>query len=257
MLKRLRSSGSQSNRTKLLVVSLQKCGTHLILKLLEELGCRGTSVREASLAELRALGKGEFLWSHFSPRDDVQMALEDGEPGLRVILNVRDPRDALVSWYHMVRPENERSLHSHQAYMKKVYAQFTRDQLIDFFIRNEKFRAVEYNPIEAFRLARSLYFHPAVHVVRYEDLVGERGGGDRGRQVSNIKAVCEHLGIECSDPEELGRRIYDESSPTFRAGRIGEHRSELTAEQRALFERLHGDVVEQFGYERDDLAGSP
>lgn len=65
-------------------------------------------------------------------------------------------------------------MHFHEEYMRKVYRHFSDDELIDIFMRNDKYREVEYNPIEHFRLSRVLYFHPSVLNVRCEDSSDQR-----------------------------------------------------------------------------------
>lgn len=250
----LRKSFKKKHSKRALIVSLQKSGTHLINRVMEEAGFQGIGVgKDCKLSDLHKLKDMEYLWSHFTPSDEFQMALEEGNRSVGIIFNFRDPRDVLVSWFHWLHPDNEKVMHSHQSYMKKVYSHFTDDELIEILIKNDKFREVEYNPIEQFRWSRVLYFHPGVLNIRFEDLVGPSGGGSDEKQLETIKSIFEYLGVDGVDLQEISGKIFDEGSPTFRRGIIGSYKDSLSIEQLKLFHRLHGDVIKQYGYEFDSL----
>lgn len=245
------------NSNKILIVSIQKCGTHLIERVLLKAGfskgqaCNGP----LNMSHLNKLRGGQFLLTHFCPSDDVQMALEGGDPSLKIIFNYRDPRDALVSWFHWMHPANPSPMHAHMSFMQKVYSSFTDEELVDIFLKCDKFRAVEYNPIEHFRYSRVLLFHPAVLNVRFEDLIGPNGGGSKEAQIRTVKAITDLLDLQV-DENLLAEEVYSTQSPTFRKGKIGGYRDFFTQEQLAKFEILHGDVIAQYGYELDAMSGS-
>ena len=239
---------------KILLVSLQKSGTHLIQKVMEEAGFQGVGVgKDCRISDFTGLRDDQYLWSHFTPSDEIQMSLEEGNQSVYMIFNYRDPRDVLVSWFHWLHPESKKSMHSHQDYMKKVYSHFSDDELMKIFIKNDKFREVEYNPIEHFRLSRVLFFHPNVLNVCFEDLIGEKGGGTEEKQLATINNLLKYLNIENLDSRVIARKTFDENSATFRKGMIGGYKEVLSTEQIKLFNKLHGDILKQYGYELYDL----
>jgi hypothetical protein len=238
-------------RKRIMMVSLQKSGTHLLMNILQQAGLSAVGVsKDCQLGDFKGLRENEYLWSHFAPGDSVLMALEEKQP-IYIIFNYRDPRDVLVSWFHWMHPKSEKSMHSCIAYMKKVYAHFSDAEIMDFFIRNEKFREVEYNPIEHFRWCRVLYFHPRVLKVRFEDLIGANGGGNDKAQIQTIESIFKYLEIDGIDARAVAAKAFDKKSATFRKGQIGQYKEELTAAQLKLFNELHGDIVSQYGYTPD------
>ncbi|MBW1804587.1 MAG: hypothetical protein JRJ85_28145 [Deltaproteobacteria bacterium] len=54
-----------------------------------------------ALIDFKGLKSNNYIRSHYPPAVDVQMALEE-KKGVYIIFNFRDPRDALVSWFHWV-----------------------------------------------------------------------------------------------------------------------------------------------------------
>lgn len=244
---------AQSSK-KILIVSLQKSGTHLIKRIMDEAGFQGMGVGEGcKLSDFDGVKNKQYLWSHFTPSDEIQIVLEEDKEPLYIIFNYRDPRDVLASWFYWLHPKSKKSMHPHQDYMKKVYSNFTDDELIKIFIRNDKFRRVEYNPIEHFRLSRALYFHPGVLKVRFEDLVGSSGGGSDEQQLETVRGIFNYLEINNIDAIKIARNAFDNKSATFRKGRIGGYREILTNEQLRLFNELHGDILRQYGYAPDRL----
>jgi sulfotransferase 6B1 len=239
---------------KIFIVSIQKSGTHLIKKIMKEAGFEGIGIGEdAKMRDFRGLKDNQFLWSHFAPSDEIQMALEKDDDSVYIIFNFRDPRDVLVSWFYWLHPNKHKNMHLHQEYMKKVYRNFTDDELITIFIRNDKFRKVEYNPIEHFRLSRVLYFHPKVLNIRFENIIGSKGGGNDGLQKKTIEAIFGYIERKKNDVDidKIARSAFDPESDTFRKGKIGGYKNILSIEHIKLFNELHGDIIQQYGYKLD------
>ena len=239
---------------KILIVSIQKSGTHLIQNVMKQADFESIGVgRNAKMTDFNGLKDNQYLWSHFAPSDEIQMALERGDESVYIIFNFRDPRDVLVSWFYWLHPNSDKSMHLHQNYMKKVYSHFNDDELLYIFIRNDKFREVEYNPIEYFRLSRVLYFHPKVLNVRFEDLVGSNGGGSDDLQKKTIENIFNYLKIKNIDVDKIAKNSFDKTSETFRKGKIGSYKELLSPMQIKLFNELHGDIIKQYGYALDTV----
>lgn len=243
-------------KRRILLVSIQKSGTHLIENVLGLAGLeRGPgSGGHTSQRSFLGLAENQFLRSSYPPENPLLGQLESGQGNdLRIILNFRDPRDVLVSWFHWLHPKSEKVDSPEHAFLKKIYAHLSDDELMDIFIRNDAFRYNEYNPLEQMRLCRALYYHPRVHNVRFEDLVGERGGGSRERQISVLRDLYAFLDINGIDCEDIARQAFNTDSATFRKGQIGTYHKELTERQLRKVNELHGDIIRQYGYSPDPM----
>jgi len=238
---------------KILVVSLQKSGTHLIKKVMEEAGFHAVEVGTCEMSHFHGLRDDQYLLSHFTPSIAFLMALEEGNQEVYIIFNFRDPRDALTSFFHAYHPNNPKNFHVYMKYLKKVYSNLSDDELLSMYITIDKYREIEYNVLEHFRWNRVLYFHPGVLNVRFEDLVGSKGGGSEERQLKTIEHIMNYLGIDGVDSQQIARNAFDEKSPTFRKGTIGGYKEVLSKEQKKLFNKLHGDIIKQYGYELDNF----
>ena len=141
-------------------------------------------------------------------------------------------------------------MHTHMRYMQKVYKNFSDEELMGFFIKNDKFRESEYNPMEHFRYSRVLFFHPGVLNVRFESLVGKKGGGSSEIQRSTIQKIYKYLGIHGINADAVANKIFSKNSPTFRKGKIGGYKEYFTEEQLKKFYNRHEDILRQYGYEK-------
>jgi hypothetical protein len=238
---------------KILLVSIQKSGTHLIQRVMKQAGFAGKGVgKECRLSHFNGLSDDQYLWTHFTPSDEVQKAIEEGNEQIYIIFNYRDPRDVLASWFHWLHPKTEKNMHAHQSYMKKVYSAFSDDELIKIFIKIDKFREVEYNPLEHFRYARVLLFHPRILKIRFEDLVGSKGGGSDEKQMETVRSLLSYLDLDVAESESIARSAFDSKSETFRKGQIGGYKELFSFDHLKMFNQLHGEIIRQYGYTPDN-----
>jgi hypothetical protein len=198
---------------------------------------------------LRGVRNGQFMTAHFPYVEGLERELDD--LGYRSLLILRDPRDVVVSAQHYVAKMESHDLH------RRFTEQFrTADERIRATI--EGFPADELGRGQdsiGERLGRYLPWlsMPEVLVVRFEDLIGQAGGGSRRRQDELVEAIARHVGRPLS-PERVravAGRVWSDKSSTFRQGRAGGWRDELTPDHIALFKAVAGDQLVALGYEAD------
>jgi hypothetical protein len=162
------------------------------------------------------------------------------------LLMIRDPRDVVVS-RAFYRASNERldsqswfsGLDEHERMMIAITGAEAPDGTSPL-------------PSIAQRLERYRPWldDPSVCVVRFEDLVGPRGGGSEQAQHDTIRRVLTLCRRDSSDTtvRRLADRTFGAHSATFRRGMIGDWTNHLTAEHLAALDRVAPGAVAAFGY---------
>lgn len=228
------------------VYSCPKCGTHLMMKALklmlgmEPLQWLDWELNATQEAVDRATRSGCYLIAHKWPTELLQN-LE--RKGWKVVLQLRDPRDHLVSVQHWFRDGHRGP--SPVRRMRDPEAQF--DELITG--ARYGWRATERAIADPFHQVTSLpkgsYF-----IARFEDLVGEKGGGDREVQIHELARLAAFLEIELSRErlEEIADQLFG-GTLTFRKGQIGEWRTHFLPHQVELFNERYRPLLLELGYE--------
>jgi hypothetical protein len=233
---------------KVLCVSLPKAGTHLVeralclhprlyRKIVPTLNPANVGQRGGLAGLLASLRPGQVLLAHL-PFDPSSPELLERE-GVKALFVVRDPRDIVVSLAHYIGARGDHPLHS-------AYAGRDVRARIELAILGDSEARPPAPSIESLLAGFAGWLESGALVVRFEDLVGERGGGDAGAQARTVDAVYAHLGLESSP--ELAARTFSDLSPTFRKGSIGQWREHFDPELEALLEREAGRWMEVYGY---------
>lgn len=234
---------------KVMINSLPKAGTHLVARLLDGVPGMIYAGRHLTLSELdvggdsgarrvgdldQMLGKvraSQYATGHLAYRADAADTLDRHQ--VRAVHVVRDPRALVVSTAHYLRNNSRHPLHETAVRdFPALPALF--DALIDGFATDGGRRYVGV-------AERWAHFGPWLereedHVVRFESLVGTRGGGTREAQRAAVAGLLGYLGIDSAHGESVMAVGFDERSATFRQGSASGWRSELTDEQS---ERIH------------------
>lgn len=243
--------------------SVPKSGTNLLLECLRLFPVLRPGHRHVSMNSNRRPGsneferkvprtkRGQYTSGHAFHSDSHAATVE--EHGIDVLLMVRDPRDVVTSHFHYVTEKHPgHRLHEHyrslpddharlMASIRGVDGEFTADG----------------DPLEGIGewMDRFLAWdeEPYTQVVRFEDLIGPRGGGNREAQVEAVRTVAAHLDVDLSDDEvgRIARNVFSTDSSTFRKGLIGDWRNHFEPEHVEAFERAAGDWLVELGYEPD------
>lgn len=183
---------------------------------------------------------GECIGGH-APYSDILLDMLETQQ-VRPIQIVRDPRDVIVSFAHWI--ESEPNWYSHSAFTGLSIP----DRMLTL-IRGYLHGGLTFDPFGTV-MDRSygwLTRPDRVLVVRFEDLVGPKGGGSRERQLIAIERVTRWLGVENVDYAVVAEQLFG-GTPTFRKGRIGSWREEFTSQVKDEFTNVVGPRLEQWGY---------
>jgi hypothetical protein len=97
---------------------------------------------------------------------------------------------------------------------------------------------------------------PSTLSIRFEDLVGARGGGSDERRQVVVRQILSHIG---APPDEAllaalsdSSRFDPHRSQTFSTGRIGSWREAFKPEHKEAMKRAAGPLLVRLGYESDE-----
>jgi sulfotransferase 6B1 len=252
---------------RILANSIPKAGTHVLSALLKHMPKVMFSGRHYHLNEFRLspvgaavpefdwdavrrqYGKvrpGQFATGHFAAHPAFEQVLRDLD--MRTVVIFRDPRDMVVSSAFYLRSLKRHPLH-------EVFAGFgsITEAIQAAIVGLDGASGGPRHPAIGERLAAYTPWldSPDVLVVRFEDLVGERGGGSREAQLKAVAAIAEHIERPLDEARlaEVCDRVFAPSSATFRKGQIGDWRNHLTPAQIELFRETAGEHLVRLGYE--------
>ena len=197
---------------------------------------------------LRACPRGMFVTSHARWNPLLGPILDD--LGFRVVFLLRDPRDVAVSLATYILREPHHPLHRYHA----EYLHNAHDRLMAVITG---FNAPDEDTWSQPSIGEDISgYLPWMRdgralVVRFEDLVGQHGGGAAEVPLTRIREIANHLGrpVEDATVAEIAERMYSKSSSTFRKGQIGDWRNHFTDEHRDVFKKVAGNLLIQLGYE--------
>lgn len=192
--------------------------------------------------------QGMFVTAHarFHPRLSDLVA----ELRFRHVVLLRDPRDVAVSHaFYMLRDAQ----HQHHEYYSRTLK--SDEERLMASIRGFRLGAENYLPPlgETFGAYLPWTEDASTLVVRFEDLVGPRGGGDAERQLAEIGRIARFVERSLS-PEEasrIARRMYGKGGLTFRKGRTGDWRHHFGEDHKRAFKETAGELLISLGYEND------
>lgn len=167
---------------------------------------------------------------------------------LKHILIVRDPRDVIISMAHYMAREDHK--------VSRCFIQMSFAERIKFLIEGGKLQ-ISVKEERAFLGFRDAYESIVewkrknkALIVRFEDMVGSKGGGSGEQQLGAISRIAEYLDITDNIViKKACEGMYDKSSPTFRNGEIGSWKDEFTAELLKDFEHMMLNVFVELGYD--------
>lgn len=190
--------------------------------------------------------QGMFVSAHAKFHPVLQAMLEELQ--FKQILLLRDPRDIVVSHTLFVKQE---VWHYHH----KFYNENLRDDKERIMATIKGFEWDDYSRAsirEVFDGFVAWLGKPHTLAVRFEDLVGSRGGGDSETQLAEVKRVGNFVDRSLTREQTLriAQQMYGKGL-TFRKGSVGDWRNHFDEEHRRVFKELAGDLLIELGYEQD------
>jgi hypothetical protein len=166
---------------------------------------------------------------------------------MRVVCILRDPRDVAVSQMHYIKQKKRHPIH--EAFM----ALPSDEERLLFSIRGGVLGGRELLSLdERYRQFVGWQRDENSVLVKFEDLVGPKGGGSAEAQRATVERVARHLGVSVG--EEIAPSIEEDLfglGRTFRKGQIGGWRSAFSEQHVRATNEVAGPLLVELGYEAD------
>lgn len=244
-----RTFSIDSNK-KIVIFSVPKAGTFLIGKLVTLMTNKEavTGLGESEIIDgIKKLSPKHYILTHQSYNIVINAFLETTDVSAFVMC--RDPRDQLISLAFWIKKNPN--------WYDPKLSEMDFDRLLMYLMSDYDYSSMvpryEITPKGINLLYRS--FTPwlskkYVCMVRFEDLIGPLGGGDKRIQEMTIQRIANHIGLilDNNTIENLAQNLYGETW-TFRQGEIGEWKKYFRAEHKEIFKKFAGQLLIELGYE--------
>lgn len=191
---------------------------------------------------LETVPEGFFIAGHTPYTEDFEQILQ--KLGFKHLVIVRDPRDVLISMAHYIAKP------SHP--LSKTLEKLSFNDRIQFLMKGGAAgnRSI-LNFRDAFLSVLKWKEREDCILIRFEDLIGEKGGGSKILALMALKKIQRYLGLYLDDGqlEKIYNNIFDISSPTFRKGKIASWKDEFPSELLQVFNEEMKAIISELGYE--------
>jgi hypothetical protein len=208
-----------------------------------EAGAVADVERQAALgsvfAQLRDMPADTIAHNHFLPEPELlEFVANTATP---TVFICRDPRDVLLSMLNFARARN---LPTHVAALLDPMSD--EDALL--LLLDGGGRLVPF--ADYYDAYHGWLSAPCVAQLRFEDLVGPRGGGDAARQEEACMTLATLAGFSPQDEKVKSavQNVFNIQAGTFFKGQVGAWREAFTPAVSRAYERNAGRLAERWGY---------
>jgi hypothetical protein len=191
---------------------------------------------------LEKVPEGYFIAGHVPCTETFEGLLK--ELNFRHIIIIRDPRDVLVSMAHYIA----KPVHP----LSKTMSKFSFNKRIQFLMKGGMVgNRIILNFKDAYSSMLKWRYSRDCVLIRFEELIGEKGGGNKSSALMTLKNIAGYLDINLDDSRMnyIYSNIFDVNSPTFRKGKIGSWKEEFPAGLLDNFNEQMKEIITELGYE--------
>lgn len=191
--------------------------------------------------KLQGIARAEFISAHVGYTSDILN--KSLQLGLSPLVVIRDPRSVLASFIPYVLKNT-----NHQA-NKFLVSLGDEDRYLSVLLGYSGNQCT-IQSLQARCLALKLWVeHPETLVIRFEDIIGEKGGGSPDRQREMLLAICNHLQISNENINYVQEHLFGDQGGTFRTGKVDSWKDEIPMSIQEKLSETVGDVLHDWGYQ--------
>ncbi|NGX36801.1 MAG: hypothetical protein K1000chlam1_01654 [Candidatus Anoxychlamydiales bacterium] len=242
---------TNEERPDFLVLTIPKSGTYLFDKLMKmillEYQKETHITKKYLLQHCNGITANEFLNNR------------------KKIITIRDMRDVCISLTLNFRkgfsdPNGRIDFPQHYAAPYSYYYKWASELSLNIQLLNiidgNLLKPLDHCKVQS-EAAKEWMKTPNTYVCRFENLIGEEGGGSKDLQIKEIKQILKFLNINLSKDViiYIAKNLYGNNifkSKTFRRGEIGYWKEYFTEEHKQLFKEKLGKYLILWGYEKDN-----
>ncbi len=263
----------QSRVLPYVVITIPGSGTHLLEKALFYLNhsiprWHFNQPNRVTFCYMLDPNHPNYLLTHFwmvPQMETLHRALQ-----LKKIICIRDLRDVCVTILHKMREGSWPGFNWYPSHTREAFLELSNDEQLHFVL-NYEYNAADIGEIRQFSLplvvsqAIEYMKDPDVVIIRYEDLVGEKGNGTKVAQIKELKRLAEAIEVSVTEEslEEIADQLFGDhpdqekrlklADPqiTFRKGKTGSWKDVFKEEHKEAFKQKFGDALIEMGYEKN------
>jgi hypothetical protein len=227
----LRSVFKKSWKTKGIIVGVNmpvEVSSYEVIKILKKLSIANT-----------------YITAHVGYNDHIIRLISQLQLNVSPFIITRDPRAVLNSFVHYVSRNDRHPLH--RKFLQSNDVQRYKLAL-NGFVDNKNSSLVSL-------YSSCLAVYPwmknnKVTNIKFEDLIGEKGGGSREKQFMCIKNVCESLELNKNDDEIefIISDLFGKNDNTFRKGKVDSWKTEIPEQLLDDVNKELADILKNWGY---------
>ena len=201
---------------------------------------------------LECLPKSQYINGHIPYNSEFSKVLTD--LNYHHVCIIRDPRAVTISRMKFIlNSESATDILPQGIPLKADLEIMSTSERLNFLLEGgyaEKADLKIYSFAHIYRSILAWGEDPNCLLVRFEDLIGEQGGGNSQKQAETLRKLANHLNIPWN--EEIARQtknIYDPKTRTFRVGNIHSWKTALEPEDLARLTEYCEPLCQEAGYE--------
>ena len=196
---------------------------------------------------LEAMPKGRYILGHVAWTPALAPVF--AELDYRHLFIIRDPRAVVASLISFIL-DTGRMPRRH--FLEADFKVMTSMQRLNFLLEGGSAPTAEVEVrgfADVYRSMLAWQDEASCLFVRFEELVGEPGGGSADKQRDVVKKIAKTLGASFDDIAPRLTEIYDPSSRTFRTGKIDGWKDSMDAESLERLTAYCEPLCAEAGYE--------